>query len=244
LARGAGRSEHHNRLLPFSKACGSTTLIPCPPSPCGRRQVSPEALASLQAMGYKRQEAARALRFCGGDVAAAVNFIGQQRVKQQVRRREGVGAGVAWLGAANACHISAALPLPPSARPCRVLPPPSQERAGERRRQRAWLTERKAFGRTPGGVYVDREALEQLGTLGYERGLAAEALRGADNSLQARGGQGAGRLLAWQRRGPLTARGLRGGPAQLPCPLLPTLRHPPAPRPPPPPPQTRRRSTC
>jgi hypothetical protein len=34
---------------------------------------------------------------------------------------------------------------------------------------------------------VDREALEQLGTLGYEQGLAAEALRGTDNNLQVRG---------------------------------------------------------
>ncbi|KAI8468889.1 MAG: hypothetical protein J3K34DRAFT_522552 [Monoraphidium minutum] len=105
-------------------------------------QVSPQSLAALREMGYSKQEASRALRFCSGDVGAAVPFIADQRQRQE-------------------------------------------ERAAERRRQRSWLSERAAFGKTPRGVYVDRVPLEQLVGLGYERGLAAEALRAAENDLQA-----------------------------------------------------------
>ncbi|GBF88993.1 hypothetical protein Rsub_01492 [Raphidocelis subcapitata] len=107
-----------------------------------RLQVPPGSLAALLEMGYDRREAGRALRFCGGDVSAAVAFIAEQRVKQQ-------------------------------------------ERAAERQRQRAWLSQRAAFGKTPGGAFVDREGLARLEGLGFERGLAAEALRANENDLQA-----------------------------------------------------------
>jgi hypothetical protein len=50
-------------------------------------------------MGYGRQEAGRALRFCGGDVSAAVGFVAEQRVKQQVR------------GARPVCAVWRARPL-------------------------------------------------------------------------------------------------------------------------------------
>jgi hypothetical protein len=76
-------------------------------------------------------------------------------------------------------------------------PPPKratpQECAAERQRQRAWLSQRAGFGKTAGGAYVDREALARLEGLGFERGLAAEALRANENDLQAsrfRGGGG------------------------------------------------------
>jgi hypothetical protein len=69
-----------------------------------------------------------------------------------------------------------------------------QERAAERQRQRAWLSERAAYGKTPAGVFVDREGLEQLATLGYARGLAAEALRAAENDLQVGGAR-----VVWAR---------------------------------------------
>ena len=107
-----------------------------------RLDAPPAALAALREMGYSRREAARALRFCGGDAGAAVTFIGEQREKQRAR-------------------------------------------ADERRRQRAWLAERTAYGKTDGGLYVDRALLEQLEPLGYERALAAEALRARGNDLQA-----------------------------------------------------------
>ncbi|KIZ05684.1 NEDD8 ultimate buster 1 [Monoraphidium neglectum] len=110
-----------------------------------RLQVSPQSLAMLQEMGYHTQESSRALRFCSGDVAAAVSFIGEQRAKQR-------------------------------------------ERAADRKRQRAWHSERAQYGKTQRGAYVDREPLEQLVTLGYERALAAEALRAADNDMHARHG--------------------------------------------------------
>ncbi|KAG2436923.1 hypothetical protein HXX76_006442 [Chlamydomonas incerta] len=50
-----------------------------------RLQVSDGALAMLQGMGYDMKEARRGLRFSNGDVAAAVDFIQEQRAKQQER---------------------------------------------------------------------------------------------------------------------------------------------------------------
>ena len=52
-------------------------------------QVSDAALASLMAMGYTRQLAARALRFCGGDVARATDFcLEHQNDRAQRRGRD------------------------------------------------------------------------------------------------------------------------------------------------------------
>ncbi|PNW85783.1 hypothetical protein CHLRE_03g205650v5 [Chlamydomonas reinhardtii] len=50
-----------------------------------RLQVADGALAMLQGMGYDMKESRRGLRFSGGDVAAAVDFIQEQRAKQQER---------------------------------------------------------------------------------------------------------------------------------------------------------------
>ena len=42
-------------------------------------RLSDDAMASLASMGFTRKEAARGLRFCGGDVAAAAAFITERR---------------------------------------------------------------------------------------------------------------------------------------------------------------------
>ncbi|WIA39072.1 hypothetical protein OEZ86_005216 [Tetradesmus obliquus] len=107
-----------------------------------RLQLSPGALLALAEMGYAEQEAQRALRFSGGDLAAAVDFLTEQRQREQERR-------------------------------------------AERCKQRDWLREREAYGKTPSGKFVDQQPLQQLLQLGYEKGLAAEALRAADNDGQA-----------------------------------------------------------
>lgn len=51
-----------------------------------RMQLSPGALLALAEMGYAEQEAQRALRFSGGDLAAAVDFLTEQRQREQVRQ--------------------------------------------------------------------------------------------------------------------------------------------------------------
>jgi hypothetical protein len=60
-----------------------------------------------------------------------------------------------------------------------------QERRAERRQQREWLREREAYGKTPSGKFIDQKPLLQLCQLGYDKALAAEALRAADNDAQA-----------------------------------------------------------
>lgn len=69
-------------------------------------QVPDAALASLQEVCQtNHREATRALRFCGGDVAAAVDFVTQERAKREVGGRGG-GRGrpsgcrraSAWIG--------------------------------------------------------------------------------------------------------------------------------------------------
>ncbi len=56
-----------------------------------------------------------------------------------------------------------------------------QERKQQRRQLRAWHQERGRYGKTASGAYVHMESLDRLCQLGYERALAAEALRAADN---------------------------------------------------------------
>lgn len=86
-------------------------------------------------------------------------------------------------------HFSASLESPLRKRPhCSTPITPAtclQERRAGRRKQRDWLREREAYGKTPSGKFVDQQPLQQLLQLGYEKGLAAEALRAADNDGQA-----------------------------------------------------------
>jgi cysteine sulfinate desulfinase/cysteine desulfurase-like protein len=51
----------------------------------GCLQLSPAALLQLAEMGYSEREAQRALRFSGSDLAAAVDFLTEQRQREQVR---------------------------------------------------------------------------------------------------------------------------------------------------------------
>jgi len=48
-------------------------------------QLSDEALLQLAELGYSHKAASRALRFSGGNVAAAVDFLTAQQEKKQVR---------------------------------------------------------------------------------------------------------------------------------------------------------------
>jgi hypothetical protein len=47
-------------------------------------QLSPATLLQLAEMGYSEREAQRALRFSGSDLAAAVDFLTEQRQQEQV----------------------------------------------------------------------------------------------------------------------------------------------------------------
>jgi hypothetical protein len=47
-------------------------------------QLSEEALLQLAELGYSSRSSRRALRFSGGDVAAAVDFLTAQAEKEQV----------------------------------------------------------------------------------------------------------------------------------------------------------------
>lgn len=81
--------------------CGGLVLLPARAGHAGRAgpdevrarhacavcplQVPDEALAVLAGMGYKARESLRGLRFAGGDVASALDFIEQQRLADKVR---------------------------------------------------------------------------------------------------------------------------------------------------------------
>ena len=52
-----------------------------------------------------------------------------------------------------------------------------QERKAKKQRQLAWNKERLKYGKTAAGFYVDQNALEGLVRMGYDRTIAAEALR-------------------------------------------------------------------
>lgn len=79
-------------MVSYKGRCAYSDSPLLPPPPLGP-QVSPQSLAMLREMGYKKQEASRALRFCSGDVASAVAFIAEQRVKKQVRGCQLFGGG-------------------------------------------------------------------------------------------------------------------------------------------------------
>jgi len=65
-----------------------------------------------------------------------------------------------------------------------------QREAVQARRQRnrtdaAWREERKKYGRTGKGQYVERDMLQRLTDMGYDKVVAAEALRSLDNAFNA-----------------------------------------------------------
>ncbi len=54
-----------------------------------------------------------------------------------------------------------------------------RERKYRQRQERRLRAEQRSYGRCPNGLHVDMQLLERLTLLGYERQLAAEALRQA-----------------------------------------------------------------
>lgn len=57
-------------------------------------QVPDVPLVLLREMGYSQKEAVRALRFSGGDMDAAITFIGQQRAAERVGSSTGMQGSV------------------------------------------------------------------------------------------------------------------------------------------------------
>lgn len=51
---------------------------------CALLQLSEDALLQLAELGYSHKSSSRALRFSGGNVAAAVDFLTAQQEKKQV----------------------------------------------------------------------------------------------------------------------------------------------------------------
>ncbi|GFH11934.1 uncharacterized protein HaLaN_07525, partial [Haematococcus lacustris] len=60
-----------------------------------------------------------------------------------------------------------------------------QEREERQQRDQAWRKERQQYGRCPAGDYVQLELLSRMCDLGYDRRVAAEALRSLDNNWSA-----------------------------------------------------------
>ncbi|KAG0498565.1 hypothetical protein HPP92_003256 [Vanilla planifolia] len=104
-------------------------------------QVPDEALSLLMNMGYKQQEAKRALRMSGQNIQSAVDFLVEERAKKARRNQENV-------------------------------------------RRKDEIMEQKKFGMTPMNKPVSIHRLNELASLGFERYLAAEALRLNENDTQ------------------------------------------------------------
>lgn len=58
----------------------------------------------------------------------------------------------------------------------------ASERKDKQRTERKLRAEQRGYGRTPNGQRVDMQLMERLGLLGYDRALAAEALRQASTA--------------------------------------------------------------
>ncbi|TMW90256.1 hypothetical protein EJD97_016005 [Solanum chilense] len=104
-------------------------------------QIPDEALSLLLGMGYKEQDAKRALRMNNQVVENAVDFLVEEREKK------------------------------------------ARKRVDDLKRQKE-ITEQKCYGTTPLGKAVDIERLNELVSIGFEKELAAEALRRSENDTQ------------------------------------------------------------
>lgn len=60
-------------------------------------QLSEDALLQLAELGYSHKSSCRALRFSGGDVAAAVDFLTAQEEKKRVCAGPVLTRSLAWL---------------------------------------------------------------------------------------------------------------------------------------------------
>ncbi|KAL8136061.1 uncharacterized protein LOC141713625 [Apium graveolens] len=104
-------------------------------------QVPDELLSLLMSMGYRQNDAKRALRMSGQDVGSAVELLVDLKEKKMRKRED------------------------------------------DRRRQHE-IMEQKRFGITPLRKAVDLQRLSELESIGFERALAAEALRRNENDTQ------------------------------------------------------------
>uniref|UniRef100_A0A162A9Z6 UBA domain-containing protein n=1 Tax=Daucus carota subsp. sativus TaxID=79200 RepID=A0A162A9Z6_DAUCS len=106
-----------------------------------RLQVPDELLSLLMSMGYKQNDAKRALRMSGQNVESAVDLLVDLKEKKMRKRED------------------------------------------DRRRQRE-IMEQKRYGITPLRKAVDLQRLSELESIGFEKTLAAEALRRNENDSQ------------------------------------------------------------
>ncbi|KAK4854139.1 hypothetical protein QYF36_019487 [Acer negundo] len=104
-------------------------------------QVPDESLSLVMSMGFKEQDAKRALRISNQDVGIAIDFLVEEKAKR------------------------------------------AQKREDNNRRRRE-IAEQKQYGMTPLKKAVDFQRLKALVSIGYEKELAAEALRRNENDTE------------------------------------------------------------
>ncbi|KAI9191259.1 hypothetical protein LWI28_005956 [Acer negundo] len=104
-------------------------------------QVPDESLSLVMSMGFKEQDAKRALRISNQDVGTAIDFLVEEKAKR------------------------------------------AQQREDNNRRRRE-IAEQKQYGMTPMKKAVDLQRLKALVSIGYEKELAAEALRRNENDTE------------------------------------------------------------
>ncbi|KAJ8753232.1 hypothetical protein K2173_017839 [Erythroxylum novogranatense] len=104
-------------------------------------QVSDEALSLVMSMGFKEQDAKRALRMCNQVVERAVEFCLEEKAKRAQKHEDDI-------------------------------------------RRKNEIKEQKQYGVTPLKKAVDLQRLQELVSIGFEKELAAEALRRNENDTQ------------------------------------------------------------
>ncbi|CAN0901124.1 NEDD8 ultimate buster 1 [Linum grandiflorum] len=104
-------------------------------------QISDEALSVVMAMGFKGNEAKRALRINSQDIGRAVEFLVEEKARKALKREEDI-------------------------------------------LRETEIREQKTYGVTPLNKAVDIDLLKTLVSIGYEKELAAEALRRNENDTE------------------------------------------------------------
>ncbi|KAF2310557.1 hypothetical protein GH714_014452 [Hevea brasiliensis] len=104
-------------------------------------QVSDEALSTVMSMGFKEQDAKKALRMSNQDVESAINFLVEEKDKKAKKREDDI-------------------------------------------RRRNEIREQQRYGVTPLRKAVDLQRLKELISVGFDKELAAEALRRNENDTQ------------------------------------------------------------
>ncbi|XP_021899173.1 NEDD8 ultimate buster 1 [Carica papaya] len=104
-------------------------------------QIPDEAFSTVMSMGFKENDARRALRLNNQDVQTAVDFLVEEKAKKAQKREEDL-------------------------------------------RRRGEIMEQKRYGMTPSKKPVDLQMLKSLVPIGFEKEVAAEALRRNENDFQ------------------------------------------------------------